>query len=503
MIISDITTQVNFSEFLDTFKNKLKNIFNDENNIREISLNRGFPKNILHDIMENSPLSVAIPKEYGGRGVIVKEILGMVDAASYESLPLSLTFGINYGLFLEPVAKYAQETVKKEIFDRFLTQQNMGGLMITEPDHGSDALNMQTSNVKVGSDFHIKGIKHWQGLTGMADYWLMTSRHKCENGILARDIDFFICDVHQSNQAIYVEEYYNNLGLYLIPYGKNIVDIQVPEKFKLVPESTGLKLIMDLLHRSRFQFPGMGMGFIRRILDDAIKHCSKRFISGKALMELDQVQFQISRIQSAFTICSAMCLRSVGYSSIDNNLAGSAVEANSMKAYVSDLMQESAQTLTQLLGADGYKAESLGSTGIIDSRPFQIFEGSNEMLYTQISEMVLKLMHRQNIMNLYDFFMTYELTKNVADQFKSTLNFTVDVNIHQRKSVDLGKIISRVVSANHVFELGIKGFRKELVKASLETIKHDIASLVASYKTTTKVLQIEDYKDSGDWMSFC
>lgn len=503
MIISDTTTLVSFSEFLDTFKNKLKNIFNDENNIGEISLNRGFPKNILQDIMENRPLSVAIPEEYGGRGVIVKEILGMVDAASYESLPLSLTFGINYGLFLEPVAKYAQEKVKKGIFDRFLTQQNMGGLMITEPDYGSDALNMQTSNIKIGQKYQIKGIKHWQGLTGMADYWLMTSRKKCENGKLGRDIDFFICDVHQPNQQIQVEEYYNNLGLYLIPYGKNIINIEVPEQFKLVPESTGLKLIMDLLHRSRFQFPGMGMGFIRRILDEAIKHCSSRFISGKALIELDQVQFQISRIQSAYTICSAMCLRSVEYSSIENNLAGSAIEANSMKAYVSDLMQESAQTLTQLFGADGYKAESLGSRGIIDSRPFQIFEGSNEMLYTQISEIVLKLMHQRKNLNLSEFLMHYDLTKNVADQYKKMLNFIIDINIAQRKSVDLGKIISRVISANLVLKMGIKKYRQDLIHSCIETIKHEIEMLVSSYKFQTKVSPIEDYKDSSNWLAFC
>ena len=296
MISYDTATQVSFAEFLNSFKRTLKNIFGEKDNVEKFTQNRGFPESILRDIMANSPLSVAIPNEYGGRGVKVKEILAMVDSASYESLPLALTLGINFGLFLEPVAKYAHETVKKDIFDRFLTQQNMGGLMITEPDHGSDALNMQTSNIKIGQNYQIKGIKHWQGLTGMADYWLMTSRKKCENGKLGRDIDFFICDVHQPNQQIQVEEYYNNLGLYLIPYGKNIINIEVPEKFKLIPESTGLKLIMDLLHRSRFQFPGMGMGFIRRILDKAIKHCSTRIIAGRALMELDQVQHQISRI---------------------------------------------------------------------------------------------------------------------------------------------------------------------------------------------------------------
>jgi alkylation response protein AidB-like acyl-CoA dehydrogenase len=316
---------------------------------------------VLKDIMATNPFSVAIPEEYGGRGAKVKECLGVLDTASYESLPLSLAFGINIGLFLEPVAKYAQSSVKEGIFKRFLTKQNMGGLMITEPDHGSDALNMQTSNVKSGSNYHIKGTKHWQGLTGMADYWIMTSRQKQDSGKLGRDLDFFICDVQQPNQEIKVEEYYNNIGLYPIPYGKNIIDIQVPEQFKLQPESTGLKLMMDLLHRSRFQIPGMGMGFIRRMLDEAIKQTTSRFVGGKSLMSLDQVRHQIGRIQSAFTVSSAMCARSAVHSGIENNLASNSVEANSMKAHVTDLMQESAQTLTQLNGANGYKAESVGS----------------------------------------------------------------------------------------------------------------------------------------------
>ncbi len=398
-----------FSEFLNTFKEKIKSVYNEKNSSEELISKRGFPPLILKDIMATNPLSVGIPKEYGGRGAIVKECLGILGAASYESLPLSLTMGINIALFLEPVAKYAQDSAKESVFSRFLNQQNMGGLMITEPDYGSDALNMRTSNIKVGSKYHVKGTKHWQGLTGLADYWLITSRQKRESGELARDIDFFICDVQQPNQSIKVEEYYNNIGLIPIPYGKNIIDIQVPEQFKLEPESTGLKMMMDLLHRSRFHFPGMGMGFIRRNLDEAIKHCTSRIIGGKPLMALDHVKHQISKIQSAFTVCSAMCSRSATFSGIENNLASSGIEANSMKAYITDLMQESAQTVAQLSGANGYKAESFGSRAIADSRPFQIFEGSNEMLYTQISEMVVKLMNSQKTMNLSEFRVFNEL----------------------------------------------------------------------------------------------
>jgi acyl-CoA dehydrogenase len=503
MITSDIAEQVPYSDFLESMKKTLKSVFYEKDQIEKFVQKRGFPALVLRDIMAQNPLSVAIPKEYGGRGAKVNECLGLLSTASYESLPLSLTFGINIALFLEPVAKYAQESVKEEIFNRFLTQQNMGGLMITEPDFGSDALNMQTSNVKMGSKYHITGTKHWQGLTGMADYWLMTSRQKNEAGELGRDIDFFICDAQQPNQHIHVEEYYNNIGLYPIPYGKNIIDIQVPEQFKLVPESTGLKLIMDLLHRSRLQFSGMGMGFIHRLLDEAIKHTNSRIVSGKSLMSLDNIQHQIAKIQSAFTVSSAMCWKSSKISGIEHNLASEAVQANSMKAYITDLMQESAQTFTQLSGANGYKVESLGSRGIVDSRPFQIFEGSNEMLYTQISEMVLKIMTRKKIMNLSEFLSNYELTKNVTDYFKSVLNFTTDLNIAQRKMVDLGKIISRVVSANNVVEMGLKGFRQDLIKESLETIKHEISMLVSSFKFNSKVTPIEEYKDNSSWLAFC
>lgn len=495
--------QLSFTEFLNTFTKTLKSVFYLSDGTEKIIQDRGFPALVLRDIMAQNPLSVAIPKEYGGRGAKVKECLGLLESASYESLPLALTLGINLALFLEPVAKYADESVKENIFKRFLTLQNMGGLMITEPDFGSDALNMQTSHVKVGSKYHITGTKHWQGLTGMADYWLITSRPTLPDGKLGRDIDFFICDVQQPDQRILVDEYYNNIGLYPIPYGKNIVDVKVPEKFKLVPETTGLKIMMDLLHRSRFQFPGMGIGFIRRLMDEAIAHCTTRIVGGKPLLALDKVQYQISKIQSAYTVCSALCARSAVYSGIENNLASDGIEANSMKAYVTDLMQDSAQTLTQLFGANGYKAESRGARGIVDSRPFRIFEGSNEMLYTQISEMVMKLMIRQKTWNLATFLNNYELTKNAADYFKTTLNFTIDLKIPQRKLVDLGKILSRVVSANLVVNLGAKGFRHELISGSLETIKHEISMLVSSYKFQSIVIPIENYRESGRWLELC
>lgn len=490
-----------FNDYLTSFKNTLKSVFYEKDDIEKFIQKRGFPDLVIQGIMAQNPLSVGIPEAYGGRGAKVKECLGVMEAASYESLPLSLTFGINLALFLSPVAKYGRESVKKDVFNGFLNHQKMGGLMITEPDYGSDAMNMQTYNTKVGDKFRIQGLKHWQGLTGLADYWVMTSRSKGETGNLGRDIDFFVVDVHQPEQQIKVAERYNNLGLYPIPYGLNEIDITVPDENKLVPESTGLKLMMDLLHRSRMHFPGMGMGFIHRMLDEAITHCQNRFVGGKPLIKLDQVKFQISKIQSAFTVCSAMCSRSADVAGIENDLSGLTVEANSMKAYVTDLMQESAQTLTQLSGSSGYHAEHVGGRGIMDSRPFQIFEGSNEMLYTQISDVMLKLMRKSGVTNVYQFLKSYNLTQHVADYFKTQINFSIDLKLIQRKQVDLGKIISRVVCGNYLIQLRDKKFREDLIDNSMDVMRQEVAQLSSSFSFPSIVDPVEAYNENSNWLA--
>lgn len=497
-----VLTKTGYPEFIKNFEEKLKNLFHEKEDIDQLSLERGLPPAVMSEIMSGCPLSVAIPEQYGGRGSIVKECLGLLAAASYESLSLSLTFGINIALFLEPISKYANEAVKKGIFDRFLENQNMGGLMITEPDYGSDALNMKTINIEHENGYQVKGTKHWQGLTGMADYWLIASRKEGASGDLGRDIDFFICDTAQPKQEIVVEKYFDNLGLYMIPYGLNKVDIDVPANFKLEPETTGIKMMLDILHRSRMQFPGMGMGFIKRMLDEATAHCKQRIVGTGNLLAMDQVQYQLSRIQSAYTLCSAMCARSSRISGIDHNLAMEGLEANSMKAVVTDLMQESAQLLVQLSGANGYKLSHIGGRGIVDSRPFQIFEGSNEMLYAQIAEMITRQMKKKKESNLFDFLKDFSLMSQACLYFKNELSFRLNEVLSQRKMVDLGKILGRIITVGYVLELQVNGFRNDLVNNCISTVRQEVAALLASFHFDHTVQVVEGYSENSSWLNF-
>jgi len=491
-----------FESFLNNLKAKMKHIFHVRADIDQMAIKRGMPPFVMREIMSLNPLAIGIPAEYGGRGCHMEENIALLAAASYESLALSLTFGINSALFLQPVGKYAQKEAKAPIFERFLKNQNMGGLMITEPDFGSDALNMQTSFTESNGKYHVQGKKHWAGLTGWAEYWLLTAREMSQSGDLKRDIDFFICDVNGPDQQIVVEEFYENLGLYQIPYGRNRLDVQIPKVQKLIPETTGVKMMLDLLHRSRMQFPGMAMGFIQRLLDESIAHINKRLIGGKTLFTYDQVQQRLSKLQASYTICSAMCVNSSEVAGIEKDLSSIGFEANSVKSVVTDLMQEAAQSATQLVGAQAYKLNHIAGRSITDSRPFQIFEGSNDILYSQISESLVKMMKKAKESNLFQFLKSYNLTTKSASFMKDMLDFELDTNLPQRKMVELGQVLGRIVSFEMVINMGEKGFRSDLINNGLEMLRQEIVALMSSFKYQNQTQVITDYQDNSLWLNF-
>ena len=498
----ELGASVEFDTFRDAFREKLQNVLTRRADFNELSTQRGLPPFVMREIQSLTPLSVFIPEEYGGRGGHVHECQAILATASYESLALSLTLGINGALFLQPLTKYGNDAIKGPIFDRFIEEKNMGGLMITEPDYGTDALNMKTSYTKEAGTYHLQGTKHWAGLTGWADFFLITARRQGSGGDLGRDIDFFVADMNQPEQMVEVEEFYENLGLYMIPYGRNHVDIRVPEEHRLQPESTGIKMMLDTLHRSRIEFPGMGMGFLQRMLDEALEHCKERSVGGEPLINYDQVQRRITEIQAAFTACSAMCLHTSEHAGTENNLAGDALSANSVKTVVTDLMQDAAQSLLQLTGGKGYRLDHVAGRSVVDSRPFQIFEGSNDVLYQQISESMLKSMRQKKERNLKAFLAEHDLTARAADYFGETLDFEVDQSLSQRKLVELGRVLGRIVTMELVVELGDRGFRSDLISNCLQVFRTKVDRLLAGYHRDNPTSVVEDYVDGSAWLDF-
>ncbi len=489
-----------FSSFITKYREKLAEVYAGAPCATTFD-ERHWPRSIIEEIQKANPLSAFTPTEYGGRGGHVWEALSMLEESSYQSLPLSLTFGINGALFIQPVAKYGDDDMKRRVLRDFMVNGKLGGLMITEPEYGSDALSMQTHFVEEGNSYRVSGTKHWAGLTGMADYWLITARQKDERG-LGRDIHFFVTESAVPEQEIVVEEYYPSLGLYMIPYGRNRIEVRVPKSNRLVPESTGVRMLLDTLHRSRTQFPGMGMGFLRRIFDDALEHCKTRNVGGQSLLNYDQVKSRLATIQAYTTTCAAMCAFASENASLDKNLAADDLSSNSIKAVITDLMQRASQSLLQLKGAVGYRLDRRAGRAAVDSRPFQIFEGSNDILFQQITEAVVKAMRRKKETNLFRFLSSHKLTKRASGYLEKALSFDIDANMPQRSLVELGQALGRLVSMEFVVELGERGFRPDLVSNALATLRMEVEALLAGLDRLVERAVSEDNVEGARWQDY-
>lgn len=490
-----------FAEFIASYRERLAHLFGTRTSADAVNLDRGMPPHVVGRLREVDPLSVYVPEAYGGRGEGIGESLRVLEETGYQSLPLCLMIGINGGLFLQPVGKYASEATRANVFEGVIRHKRMGGLMITEPDYGSDALNMKTAwEATDRGTVHLTGTKHWAGLTGWADYWLLTARPRAADGNLRRDVDFFVADQTDPAQHVVVEEVFPNLGLRMLPYGRNRIDVELPEHARLEPHTTGVKMMLDLLHRSRLQFPGMAMGFLRRLLDEATAHTQRRSVGGRPLVAYDQVRARLARMQAAVTSCAAMCLNSAETAGVENDLSGEGLKANAFKTVITDWMHEAAQSLLQLVGAQGYRADHLAGRAVVDCRPFMIFEGSNDILYQQVTEAVVKAMRRVRETDLGAYLRTEPLTARAATMLGDALSFDVDWQMPQRKLVELGQAISRVVSMEMTIELGERGYAPDLVANALESVRAEVRALVETYRRGGLVALVED-AGAPDWLA--
>ena len=456
-------------------------------------------KAYIQSTLSEDPFRIFVSKEQGGFGGDIKESLSLLQLASYHSLQLTLVYGINWALFIQPLEKYGTDQAKAEILPKVCTEQKVGGLMITEPGYGSDALNMKTSSTPHDDHFHIQGQKHWGGLTGIADYWVLTCREKKADGGLGRDIDFFVSDSSKPDQKIHVPEFYNTGGLEIITYGRNELDIKLPLHQKFDKPSTGIKMMLNCLHRSRIQFSGMGMGYNQRLLDEALKHCQERVVSNKALIEYDKVKERLAGMQATYTINNAMCYYASKTTQLENDLAMMSLEANCVKTLLTDLMQESAQSLVQLKGGNGYIKDDIAGRAIMDSRPFQIFEGSNDILYIQIGEAIAKKMSKAKTED-FEGFISAEYPEFAYQPCLTLLGaIKLPPKGDQRKLHTFGEIYASIFSLYLIADLAKSGFNQDLILQANLFLAKRIKGLITKMKCILTPELLVNYEVNADW----
>jgi hypothetical protein len=83
------------------------------------------------------------------------------------------------------------------------------------------------------------------------------------------------------------------------------------------------------------------------------------------------VQERLSKLQSSYTVCSAICANSSASAGIKNDLANHGIETNVVKSVISDLMHDIAQSVLQLVRAKTHKLNHIAGGAMLIAGHFR------------------------------------------------------------------------------------------------------------------------------------
>src|SRR6201995_3625512 len=89
---------------------------------------------------------------------------------------LGTLVGVQSGLAMKSIALLGSEEQKQRWLPEMARLQKLGAFALTEPDHGSDSVALETSARREGDGFVINGAKRWIGNGSVADVVVVWAR---------------------------------------------------------------------------------------------------------------------------------------------------------------------------------------------------------------------------------------------------------------------------------------------------------------------------------------
>lgn len=338
-----------------------------------------YPDELLREFLELGALHHFIPEELGGRLTGFEELMDFVELTAYHSLPLGLSLGIAGSLFLRPVVLHAPPELRDPILRDFLTGPALGGLMMTEPTGGTDVAAFRTSYTEEGGTLLLNGAKCWAGLTGTADHWLVAARLHRRGKATKR---MGLLYVPLKSKGVKVHTYFDALGLNPITYGETHFDnVSLPAaNIVALPGESPLRVIYDTLFRSRLGLPAIATGLCKRLAHEVAIRVEDRRAFGFPLSHFDQIQFQLSELRGMYQLDRSLGRFTGARVAEHKDVSGDNTLVNCAKIICTETMHLASDCALKVFASAAYKRNHLVGRAYVDSRPFRVFEGVNEVL---------------------------------------------------------------------------------------------------------------------------
>jgi alkylation response protein AidB-like acyl-CoA dehydrogenase len=336
-------------------------------------------------------LAMPVPAAYGGRGADTVTYARALARIGREGTGVRTFFSGNTSIGQYPIMTWGNEEQKKRYLPASARGEKVLAFGLTEPEAGSNPLEMQMTYERKGDRYLLNGVKYLISNAGIAHAIVTFAYPKGGTG----RISAFIVDAGGPGFAR--EDLTAKMGMPTSNTGMfELTDYAVPAGNLLGEEGNGFRIAMGTLVSGRISVAAGCLGVIEDCLTEAANYAKERQQHGKAIARHQLVQEHIAAIEMDRLASDALVMRAAQAKDESAAQPGNAelrgaaeLLAAQAKLFAANAAWDAADRAVQVFGGRGWSTLYRPGRHLADVRVCRIYEGTDEILKMKVAAAVL------------------------------------------------------------------------------------------------------------------
>jgi glutaryl-CoA dehydrogenase len=219
---------------------------------------------------------------------------------------LGTFYGVHSFLAMQSIALLGDEEQRERWLPEMARLEKIGAFGLTEPQHGSDAVGLETSARLDGDAYVLNGQKKWIGNGSIADYVLIWARGE-DGAVGGYVVERPSAD--EGTPGFEAKVMTGKTALRAVWQAEiTLTDVRVPAENKLA-ECHSFKDVSKVLDRTRYTVAWRALGLATASYELALAHALRREQFGQPIAGYQLVQDKLSRMLAEITSMQLMCWR--------------------------------------------------------------------------------------------------------------------------------------------------------------------------------------------------
>jgi glutaryl-CoA dehydrogenase len=215
---------------------------------------------------------------------------------------LGTFLGVQAGLAMRAIAMHGSEEQRQRWLAPLARVEKVGAFALTEPEHGSDSIALETNARREGDSWVINGAKRWIGNATIADIVVVWARDLGDGEVKG----FLVEKGTPGYQAQVIEGKGSVRAVWQAQI--ELEDVRVPLENRL-PGANSFKDCGRVLVETRSSCAWMALGHAVAGYDAALVYAKRRRQFGKPLCSFQIVQERLVRMLSEVTAMQLYCVQ--------------------------------------------------------------------------------------------------------------------------------------------------------------------------------------------------